>query len=368
MLRILTVIGTRPEAIKLAPLVHELRRNSEQFETVVCLSGQHRELVVPLVEYFELRPDVDLALMTHDQTAAGLTAVALAAFHELIGRIQPDWIVVQGDTATTLAASMSAFLNRRPLLHVEAGLRTGSLDQPWPEEFNRRVTTLAASRHAAPTQHAADQLISEGVDPSRVRVTGNTVIDALEWTREREASHGNRWLDRHPYAAAGQLVVVTAHRRENLGKGLHRIAAAIDRLAAQFPEVTFLWPVHPNPQVTQTVRRDLAGRANVRLVEPLEYAEFVWLMDCATLLISDSGGIQEEAPTLRKPLLVLREVTERPEAIESGVVELVGTATDRIVAAAGAWLSGQRSLPTNIINPFGVGDAAAQIVRWLAEP
>lgn len=365
--RILVIAGTRPEVIKLAPVIRELRARPERFATRVVLSGQHRELLAPLVEYFELCPDIDQRLMTERQTPSSFTARALTAFDELLTKERPDWLLIQGDTATVLAASLAAFLQRVPTLHIEAGLRSDTLAEPWPEEFNRRVASLASTRHAAPTRRAAERLLAEGIEPAKVRITGNTVIDALRWTVAREQQRDAHWRQVHRALGEAPLVLVTAHRRENLGPRLEQIAASIAAIATTRPEVQIVWPLHPQPAVREIATRHLAGRPNVRLIEPVEYAEFVWLMQRATLIVSDSGGVQEEAPALRRPVLVLRDVTERPEALDTGIVELVGVDAARVVPAALAWLDGTRQTPEVIPQPFGTGDAARQIVEWLSE-
>ncbi len=364
---VLVVIGTRPEAIKLAPVIHELRRRADRITTRVLLTGQHQELLAPLIEYFDLRPDIDLRLMSPGQSPAAFTARALAALDERLRVERPDWLVIQGDTATVLAAALAGFLHRVPILHVEAGLRSGALDEPWPEEFNRRVATLATTLHAAPTQRAAGQLLAEGVEAVQVRVTGNPVIDALRFADKRESRREGYWREKHPTLGDKQVVLVTAHRRENLGARIEQITASIAQLAQRHPDCAIIWPVHPHPEVSAIARRDLAAIANVQLIEPVEYAEFVWLMRRASLIISDSGGIQEEAPALGKPVLVLRDVTERPEALETGWVELVGVEPTRVVSAAEAWLSGKRQRPTGDSQPFGDGHAAVRIVDWLCE-
>jgi UDP-N-acetylglucosamine 2-epimerase (non-hydrolysing) len=366
-LQVLVVIGTRPEAIKLAPVIHELRRRSDSIATRVVLTGQHRELLTPLVEYFDLRPDVDLQLMSAGQTPASFTAKALAALDDLLQVERPDWLVIQGDTATVLAAALAGFLHRVPVMHVEAGLRSGTLDEPWPEEFNRRVASLATTRHAAPTERAAAQLWAEGVPRERVRVTGNPVIDALRWTDERESHRDSEWRQKHPTLGDRPVVLVTAHRRENLGARLEQITASIAALAKARPSTTIIWPVHPHPEVRATAMRRLAGIDNIQLIDPVEYAEFVWLMRRASLLISDSGGVQEEAPSLGRPVLVLRDVTERPEALDTGWVELVGVEPARVVSAAEAWLDSKHANPSQNLHPFGDGHAAKQIVDWLTE-
>jgi UDP-N-acetylglucosamine 2-epimerase (non-hydrolysing) len=364
VLRPLLIFGTRPEAIKLAPVIEECRRRADRITPIVCWAGQHRELVHQVVEHFHLAPDEHLDLMQPDQALAALTAAAVEGLDALIARRQPDQVVVQGDTTTVLAASLAAFYRRIPLVHVEAGLRTGNLQTPWPEELNRRVATLAATLHCAPTARAAAALRAEGVPAERIHVTGNTGIDALLATVAQVRADSPRWQQHYAQLGARPVVLITAHRRENFGPGLERIATAVLRLAEQFPALAFVYPVHPNPNVQRTVRRLLAGRENIYLTPPAGYAEFVWLMDRSTLILTDSGGVQEEAPTLRRPVLVLRDKTERPEVIEAGAAQLVGTSTERIVAAAARLLTDPAAYQAAQIdhNPYGDGHAAERIV------
>lgn len=363
-LRMLLVFGTRPEAVKMAPIVLECRRRSDRVQPIVCVTGQHREMLTQITDYFGIRADVDFQLMSHGQSLSRFTARCLAQLEEVLVEYRPDCLVAQGDTTSVMAASLAAFYARLPLVHVEAGLRTGNLQSPWPEEFNRRVTTLAATLHCAPTSQAADNLLREGVAPDRVHVTGNPVIDALFATLQRERV--NQKHRRSTYAMLGerQLVLITGHRRENFGDGMERICRAIATLAEMFPEVMFLYPVHLNPQVQSPVRALLGGRSNIYLRPPASYPEFVWLMDRATLILTDSGGIQEEATALGKPLFVMRETTERPEAVELGLGELVGTSVERISTAVGQLLSGR--MPGKRAElatcPYGDGHAARRIV------
>ncbi|MBN1394957.1 MAG: UDP-N-acetylglucosamine 2-epimerase (non-hydrolyzing) [Pirellulales bacterium] len=374
-LRALLTFGTRPEAIKMAPLVHECRRRAAEIETVVCLTGQHREMLDQVTDYFALEADCDLDLMTPDQTLADVTARCLTALDAVLAERRPDCVVAQGDTTTVMAASLAAFYRRLPFVHVEAGLRTGNLLAPWPEELNRRVAGLSAALHCAPTARAAENLLREGTPAETVRVTGNTVIDALLWTVARERGNDRQW--RTKYAALGdrRMVLITGHRRENFGDGMEHICAAVARLAERFPQVEFLYPVHLNPRVREPVGRLLPAVPNVHLREPAPYPEFVWLMDRATLILTDSGGVQEEAPSLRKPVLVMRETTERPEAVEAGAVELVGTDPRRIVDRASLLLTDQNAYRSRQIenSPYGDGRAAERIVElmlrqdWRAE-
>ena len=368
-LRALLAFGTRPEAIKMAPLVHECLRQRERIETVVCLTGQHREMLDQVTDYFGIEADCDLALMTPNQTLADVTARCLTGLDAVMAEHSPDCVVAQGDTTTVMAAALAAFYRRIPFVHVEAGLRTGNLQAPWPEELNRRIAGLATSLHCAPTARAADNLLREGTSPDAVHITGNTVIDALLWTVERERGHGRPW--REKYAALGErrMVLITGHRRENFGGGMEDICAAVAQLAERFPAVEFLYPVHLNPRVREPVGRLLSGLENVHLCEPAPYPEFVWLMDRSDLILTDSGGVQEEAPSLRKPVLVMRETTERPEAVDAGAVELVGTDSRRIVDRVSLLLSDRAAYRSRQIedSPYGDGRSAARIVELMQQ-
>ncbi|HUY33472.1 MAG TPA: UDP-N-acetylglucosamine 2-epimerase (non-hydrolyzing) [Pirellulales bacterium] len=361
--------GTRPEAIKMAPVVHECRRRPEEIEPIVCLTGQHREMLAQVTDYFGIEADVDLALMRPNQSLAELTGRCLTGLDEVLARYRPDCVVAQGDTTTVMCAALAAFYRRIPFVHVEAGLRTGDMQAPWPEEMNRRVAGLVTALHCAPTRRAADNLLAERVAAETVHVTGNTVIDALLWAVDRERGRGAPW--RRKYAALGErrMVLVTGHRRENFGGGMENICRAIATLAQRFGEVEFVYPVHLNPNVREPVQRLLAGLPNVHLLEPAPYPEFVWLMDRSTLILTDSGGVQEEAPSLKKPVLVMRDTTERPEALEAGAVELVGTDATKIVSRAGLLLTDPAAYRSRQldINPYGDGRAAERIVSLVLE-
>ncbi|MBM4031250.1 MAG: UDP-N-acetylglucosamine 2-epimerase (non-hydrolyzing) [Planctomycetes bacterium] len=366
-LRPLLLFGTRPEAIKMAPVIHECRRRPGAIEPIVAAAGQHRELLEPMVGYFELRPDRRLDVMRPGQPLAELTSASLLAIDSLLAELKPDCLVVQGDTTTVMAASLAAFYRSVPLAHVEAGLRTGSLSAPWPEELNRRTVSLSAALHFAPTRRAADALRAEGVPPAAVHVTGNTVVDALLWTLARERGRAEHWEREYAMLGPRRLVLITGHRRENFGAGLQAICHAIATLAERFPDVEFLYPVHLNPNILQPVRAALSGRRNVHLTEPAAYPEFVWLMSRSTLIITDSGGVQEEAPSLCKPVLVTREATERPEAVEAGAAVLVGASSEAIVGHATRLLTddGEYARRQAPANPYGDGQAARRIVDVL---
>lgn len=353
----------------MAPVVGACRCRAERVEAIVCQAGQHRELLSPVVEYFGLRPDVVLDLMQPDQSLAGLTARAVEAIDTVLVRVRPDCVVAQGDTTTVMAAALAAFYRRVPLVHVEAGLRTGNLHAPWPEELNRRVADLTATLHCAPTPRAAETLWAEGVPHDAVRVTGNTAVDALLATLVRERAHASAWHEKYPQLADRRVVLVTGHRRESFGEGLENICRAIAELARRHSDCRFVYPVHLNPHVQEPVRRMLSGLASVDLLEPVAYPEFVWLMDRAELILTDSGGVQEEAPSLRKPVLVMRSATDRPEAVEAGAAILVGTSPERIVAAAQRLLLDRDAYAACQVseNPYGDGQAASRIVGWMVE-
>lgn len=361
-LRACIVMGTRPEAIKLAPLLKAFQ-DRPGIEAIVCSTGQHREMLAQVVEYFGLTVDVDLDLMQPDQTLSSLAARCLETLDATLSRCQPDCVVAQGDTTTVMAASLAAFHRKIPFVHVEAGLRTGNLSSPWPEEMNRRVAAITTAIHCAPTERAAENLLREGVAPEKVFVTGNTVIDALLWTVSRERDCDATWRGRHPQLGDQRMVLITGHRRENFGAGFESICEAVRTLAAAFPSVRFVYPVHLNPNVNGPVRRILDGIPNVHLLPPATYPEFVWLMDRSYVILTDSGGVQEEAPSLQKPVLVMRDTTERPEAVDAGAVELVGTSAEEIVARTTLLLSNPGEYARRQIarNPYGDGRAAGRI-------
>jgi len=363
-LRPLLIIGTRPEGIKMAPVVHQCQAR-EEFDPIVCFTGQHREMLAQVSDYFNVQADIDLDLMLPNQTLAEITGRCIQAIDATIDRTEPDCVVAQGDTTTVMCASMAAFYRRLPFVHVEAGLRTYDLHSPWPEEFNRRVAGLTTTVHCAPTQRSADNLINEGVSPQNVHVTGNTVIDALMWTVERERNRSGHWCKKYPMLLENQRVVlITGHRRENFGEGFQSICRAILFLADRFRDVQFVYPVHLNPKVREPVYSLLGSQSNIHLVEPASYPEFVWLMDRSHLILTDSGGVQEEAPSLRKPVLVMRDTTERPEAVDAGAVQLVGTSEFRIIRSVIRLLSDANEYRLRQLdeNPYGDGRAAQRIV------
>jgi UDP-N-acetylglucosamine 2-epimerase (non-hydrolysing) len=367
MIRVLSVFGTRPEAIKMAPVVRALREAPTRFESLVCVSAQHRTMLDQVLEVFDLEADIDLDLMVPGQSPAGIAAGILDRLPPLLRRVQPDVILVQGDTTTTFAAAFAAFLEKVPTGHVEAGLRTGDRWQPFPEEMNRVLTTRIAALHFPPTPAARDALLAEGVPAGDIYLTGNTVIDALLQTVRPD------YRFRTPALAAldpgRRLVLVTTHRRESFGPPLRSICAAIRDLAARFPELEWVLPVHPNPEVKATVEELLCDLPGMHLIAPVDYQEFVHLMSRADLVLTDSGGVQEEAPSLGKPVLVLREVTERPEGVLAGTALVVGTDRARIVAAASELLTSPEAYArmANAVNPYGDGRASERILTALAD-
>lgn len=362
------VFGTRPEAIKMAPVVKECLRRSDALETIVCSTGQHREMLDQVLQWFEIHVDERLDVMTPNQSLAELTSRCLAGLDQVLQQRNPHCVVAQGDTTTVLAAALAAFYRHLPFVHVEAGLRTGSLQAPWPEELNRRVADMVTTLHCAPTRRAAEVLWAEGTPTEAVRITGNTVIDALLATAQRQRREGSAW-DRKYEVLQDRMVLITCHRRESFGDGLARICDAIGKLAHQWPDCDFVFPVHLNPNVHGPVHAALAGLGNVRLLPPAAYPEFVWLMDRSTLLLTDSGGVQEEAPSLKKPVLVMRDTTERPEAVETGAARLVGNSAERIVQEVSRLLSDPAAYAACQVdrNPYGDGDSAEKIVAWMLE-
>ena len=369
-MKVLTVFGTRPEAIKMAPLVHALAQDSE-IEARLCVTAQHREMLDQVLQLFAIVPDYDLNIMRPGQGLTEITSRILEGLKAVFAEFKPDVVLVHGDTTTTFAASLAAFYHRIPVGHVEAGLRTGDLYSPWPEEANRTLTGRLASWHFTPTETARQNLLREGLPESRLFVTGNTVIDALFWVRDRVLSDEQlrtTLATRYPFLEEGKkLILVTGHRRESFGDGFERICSALAEIARRHPEAQIVYPVHLNPNVSEPVNRILSDIDNVVLIEPQEYLPFVWLMDRAWLILTDSGGIQEEAPSLGKPVLVMRETTERPEAVDAGTVRLVGTdiqkivhETTRLLTDEEAWQSMSRAH-----NPYGDGLACERIVQAL---
>lgn len=366
-LRVLSVFGTRPEAIKMAPVVSRLRAQAG-VESRVCITAQHREMLDPLLDLFAIHPDFDLDLMRPDQSLVELTRAILGGLDPVIREVEPDWILVQGDTTTVMAASLLAYYQRVRVGHVEAGLRTGDKWQPFPEEVNRRVAGVIADLHFAPTARAKENLLREGTPEESIVVTGNTVIDALQLVASRPYDLAAGPLSGVP--PERRVILVTAHRRENFGEPFQRILRALEHIARSYrDDVTLIYPVHLNPNVREPVLERLDGIENIRLIEPLDYLPMVHLMKRSTLILTDSGGLQEEAPSLGVPVLVMREKTERPEAILAGTARLVGTDTQRIVAEVRRLLDdpAAHAEMAHATNPFGDGRAADRIVEALLE-
>lgn len=369
------VFGTRPEAIKMAPLYHALKRYPDEFDTLVCVTAQHRQMLDQVLKVFEITPDIDLNLMKQGQDLFDVTASVLLGMRGVLREHKADALLVHGDTTTTLAAAMAGFYLGIPVGHVEAGLRTHDVSAPFPEEFNRQVATKVTRWHFSPTEFSRNNLLSEGVDEASVTVTGNTVIDALLWVLDRIKSDTGRrgeisafLSESLPFDWARQrFVLITGHRRENFGDGFLQICHALRDLAARYPEAHFVYPVHLNPNVQEPVNAILAGLGNVHLIAPLDYEPFVYLLKHCWIVLTDSGGIQEEAPSLGKPVLVMRDVTERPEAIIAGTVRLVGANRDKIVAHIAELLDNEASyeLMARAHNPYGDGNAAERIISVL---
>ncbi len=366
-LRVLSIFGTRPEAVKMAPVVQALEKTAE-IESFVCVTAQHRQLLDQVLELFAITPDEDLDLMRPDQSLAQMTAAVFTRLGPVLERIQPDWILVQGDTTTVMASAMMAYYHRIKVGHVEAGLRTGDKWQPFPEEVNRKVAGVVADLHFAPTEWARQNLLREGVPPQNVVVTGNPVIDALQIVAARPYDPQSGPLADLPEGR--RLVLVTAHRRENFGEPLENICRALSQLAEIYQdEVQFVYPVHPNPNVKEPVHRLLGEIPNITLLPPLDYLPWIHLMKRSALMLTDSGGLQEEAPGLGVPALVLRAVTERPEGVEAGTVRLVGTDTETIIAETRRLLDDPQAHAemARAVNPYGDGHAAERIVQALLD-
>jgi UDP-N-acetylglucosamine 2-epimerase (non-hydrolysing) len=380
MKKVLLVFGTRPEAIKMCPLVKEFQKHPEDFETVVCVTGQHREMLDQVLQIFDVKPDYDLNIMKQGQDLYDVTARVLVGMRDILDTVKPDVVLVHGDTTTSMAAAMAAFYRQIPVGHVEAGLRTHNLYSPWPEEMNRQVTGRIAEYDFAPTPLSRQNLLDEGVSEEKITVTGNTVIDALHWVVENVMKKGYKPLD--PLVASlpqddRRMVLITGHRRENFGEGFISMCTAIRDLARKYPDVDFVYPMHLNPNVRKPIRevfgmeisrqtRNDKGR-NLFFIEPLDYLDFVYLMSRSYIVLTDSGGIQEEAPGLGKPVLVMRDTTERPEALDAGTVRLVGTDYDKIVSEVSALLDNRNHYEamSHAVNPYGDGKACPRIVEKL---
>lgn len=379
---IMLVFGTRPEAIKMAPLVKEFKKHPDKFETIVCVTGQHREMLDQVLSIFDIKPEYDLNIMKQGQDLYDVTARVLTGMRDILKEAQPDVVLVHGDTTTSTAAALAAFYQQIPVGHVEAGLRTYNIYSPWPEEMNRQITGRIAEYNFAPTALSRANLMAEGIKDDKITVTGNTVIDALYWVVDKikKTPTLNDSLTKELVTAGydtsrlsngKKLVLITGHRRENFGDGFISMCKAIKALTEKYPDVDFVYPMHLNPNVRKPIhevfRENLEGLGNMFFIEPLEYLSFVFLMEKSNIVLTDSGGIQEEAPGLGKPVLVMRDTTERPEALEAGTVKLVGTNYDKIVNEVSALLddSAHYNSMSQAVNPYGDGKASNRILRYL---
>ena len=380
MKNMMLVFGTRPEAIKMSPLVKEFQKYPEKFETIVCVTGQHREMLDQVLRIFDIQPDYDLNIMKQGQDLYDVTARVLTGMRDVLKETRPDIVLVHGDTTTSTAAALAAFYQQIPVGHIEAGLRTHNIYSPWPEEVNRQITGRIATYHFAPTSLSKDNLLQEGISGEQIIVTGNTVIDALYMVVEKIKNDGILSCELEKVLKASgydisrlsdgrKLVLITGHRRENFGDGFISMCKAIKSLSEKYPEVDFVDPMHLNPNVRKPIHEVFgeSQRANLFFIEPLEYLSFVYLMEKSAIVLTDSGGIQEEAPGLGKPVLVMRDTTERPEALEAGTVKLVGTDYDKIVNEVSGLLDSQEYYEkmSKAINPYGDGKACSRIVKAL---
>lgn len=382
MKKVMLVFGTRPEAIKMAPLVKEFQKCPEQFKTIVCVTGQHREMLDQVLSLFEITPDYDLNIMKQGQDLYDVTARVLVGMRDVLKEAQPDVVLVHGDTTTSTASALAAFYQQIPVGHVEAGLRTHNIYSPWPEEMNRLITGRIATYHFSPTPLSKENLLKENVAESAITVTGNTVIDALYMVVDKIKKNSTlsnelatllktAGYDTSRLANGKKLVLITGHRRENFGEGFINMCTAIKDLTQKYPDVDFVYPMHLNPNVRKPIHEvfgeDLSNLGNMFFIEPLEYLSFVYLMEQSTIVLTDSGGIQEEAPGLGKPVLVMRDTTERPEALEAGTVKLVGTNYDKIVSEVSRLLDNAEYYDTmsKAVNPYGDGLACGRIIETL---
>ncbi|MFC2091708.1 non-hydrolyzing UDP-N-acetylglucosamine 2-epimerase [Elusimicrobiota bacterium] len=363
--KVLSIFGTRPEAIKMAPVIRELERYPDIFESVVCVTAQHRQMLDQFLDLFNIDPDIDLDLMEENQSLDSFSAKALKTLTKAIGEINPDLVLVQGDTTTAMIAALASFYLKIPVGHIEAGLRTGNKYNPFPEEINRNIIGVLAAYHFAPTQSAGKALMDEGIDESCITVTGNTVVDALNMILE--GIEGQKNITDDIVRSGCRMILVTSHRRENIGKPLENICEALKEIVEAYPDVEIVYPVHLNPDVQDTVNGKLKGWERINLIEPVEYLDLIQLLRKAYIVLTDSGGIQEEAPVLGKPVLVLRRETERPEGIEAGVAKIVGTEKDDIVREAGLLLNDDQEYEkmAQSVSPYGDGTAAEKIIAVL---
>lgn len=382
MKKIMLVFGTRPEAIKMAPLVKAFQAKNDEFETIVCVTGQHREMLDQVLHLFDIKPDFDLNIMKQGQDLYDITSRVLLGMRDVFKVCKPDILFVHGDTTTSTAAALAGFYQQIPVAHIEAGLRTNDIYSPWPEEMNRQITGRIATYNLSPTQLSRQNLLKENVDENKITVTGNTVIDALHWVTAKIKSDKklddnlsldlkSKGYDTKRLVGNRRLILITGHRRENFGDGFLHICHAIQDLAKKFPEVDFVYPMHLNPNVRKPIHQvfgeDLNNLGNIFFIEPLEYLPFVFLMEKSDIVLTDSGGIQEEAPGLGKPVLVMRNTTERPEAVDAGTVKLVGTDYDAIVDNVSKLLTDRNlyNKMSKATNPYGDGKACERIIRYI---
>lgn len=363
MIKVMTVFGTRPEAIKMAPVVLELQKHADKIQTIVAVTAQHRQMLDQVLDLFRITPDYDLDIMSQGQTLYDITTKSLMGLKDVLAKEKPDLVLVHGDTTTTFAGALASYYQQVPVGHVEAGLRTGDIYSPFPEEMNRKLTGAIAAIHFAPTSTAKANLLKENVNPSHIYVTGNTVIDALMTTVAGDYDFGDdlKSVDFQNH----RVILLTTHRRENLGEPMRHIYKALRRIIEEIPDTEIVFPVHRNPLVRKVVEEELAGVDRIHLIDPMEYEPFANLMSLSSLVLTDSGGIQEEAPSLGKPVLVLRNTTERPEAVEAGTVRLIGTDKDVVYAETKRLLTDQAAYDamSNAVNPYGDGKASQRIVQ-----
>ena len=382
MKKIMLVFGTRPEAIKMAPLVKAFQARKDEFETIVCVTGQHREMLDQVLSLFDIKPDFDLNIMKQGQDLYDVTSRVLLGMRDVFKTCVPDILFVHGDTTTSTAAALAAFYHQIPVAHVEAGLRTGNIYSPWPEEMNRLITGRIATYNLSPTKLSRENLLRENVSDSKIVVTGNTVIDALHWVNNKINNDKNlnvnlakelvtKGYDVSRLASGRRLILITGHRRENFGEGFHNICNALKTLSEKYPDVDFVYPMHLNPNVRRPIHEafgeDLSNLGNMFFIEPLEYLMFIFLMEKSDIVLTDSGGIQEEAPGLGKPVLVMRDTTERPEALEAGTVKLVGTDYNAIVDNVSLLLNDREAYErmSHAVNPYGDGKACGRIIDFI---
>ena len=382
MKKIMLVFGTRPEAIKMAPLVKAFQARKDEFETIVCVTGQHREMLDQVLSLFDIKPDFDLNIMKQGQDLYDVTSRVLLGMRDVFKTCVPDILFVHGDTTTSTAAALAAFYHQIPVAHVEAGLRTGNIYSPWPEEMNRLITGRIATYNLSPTKLSRENLLRENVSDSKIVVTDNTVIDALHWVTNKINNDKNlnvnlakelvtKGYDVSRLASGRRLILITGHRRENFGEGFHNICNALKTLSEKYPDVDFVYPMHLNPNVRRPIHEafgeDLSNLGNMFFIEPLEYLMFIFLMEKSDIVLTDSGGIQEEAPGLGKPVLVMRDTTERPEALEAGTVKLVGTDYNAIVDNVSLLLNDREAYErmSHAVNPYGDGKACGRIIDFI---